>query len=122
MRTALLYAAWQSRGVRLDPWRLDAMLGAAPDGECLTVLAASDRNWQGRLIFDTPRHRLHLGLPVNYPRLNEWPEWYAVEPGHQYSVDDPRGDLSGLYDGTALSQGLDLRLRAGAERSLRICP
>jgi hypothetical protein len=29
---------------------------------------------------------MHMGLPVNYPRLNEFPEWYTVEPTRLYDV------------------------------------
>ncbi len=122
IRTALLYAAWQSQGVRLDPWEAGAMLGAVPHEECLTVALAVGRDWSGRVIFDAPRHRLHFGLPLNYPRLNEWPEWFAAEAGRQYEVDDSGGEVSGTRDGAALSDGLDLRLGAGTERRLEVCP
>jgi hypothetical protein len=122
VRTALLYAAWQTQGVRLDPWEVGAMLGAVPHEKCLTVALAVGRDWSGRVIFDTPRHRLHLGLPLNYPRLNEWPEWFAAEAGWQYAVDDSGGEVSGLRDGAALSDGLDVRLGAGTERRLEVCP
>lgn len=122
IRTALLYAAWQSHGVRLDPWESGAMLGAAPRQECLTVALTTGQAWSGRVIFDAPRHRLHLGLPLNYPRLNEWPEWFAAEPGRSYQVEDSGGQVSGVHDGAALSAGLDLRLGAGSERRLEVCP
>ena len=122
VRTALLYAAWQSRGVRLAPWEAGAMLGAVPHEACLTVALAAGRDWSGRVIFDAPRHRLHFGLPLNYPRLNEWPEWFAAEPGRRYELDDSGGEVSGVHDGTALSDGLGLRLAAGTERRLEVCP
>jgi hypothetical protein len=121
IRTALLYGAWQSQGVRLHPWEPGAMLGAVPDGACLSVAIATGRDWQGRVIFDAPRHRLHLGLPLDYPRLNAWPEWFATEPGHLFRVDDSDGGATGVRDGASLSEGVDLRLEAGAERHLRVC-
>ena len=66
-------------------------------------------------------HMVEIALPLNYPRLNEWPEWFVVEPGRQYRVDDSGGDASGAYDGARLGNGLDLRLQGGAERRLRVC-
>ena len=74
VRTALLYAAWQSSGTRLTPWSASATVGAIRDGACLAVLINAGQAWQGRLVFDQPRHAAFLKLPVNYPRLNAWPE------------------------------------------------
>ena len=121
IRTALLYSAWQTQGARLEPWEPGTMLGAAPDGDCLVVVTSAGHDWSGKVVFDTPRHRLNLGLPLNYPRLNEWPEWFVVEPGRQYRVDDSGGDASGAYDGARLGSGLDLRLQGGAEQRLQVC-
>lgn len=122
VRTALLYAAWQTQGFRPDPWEPGLMIGAAPDGPCVVVALASARDWRGRLLFDTPRHRLHLHLPINYPRLNEWPEWFAADPARAYRVDDSAATHTGTLDGRVLSAGLAMDLSAGAERQLRICP
>jgi hypothetical protein len=122
VRTALLYAAWQSQGVRMAPWDPAAMLGAAPDGDCLTLAIGTSSRWSGRLIFDTPRHRLHLGLPMNYPRLNEWPEWFVVEPHGEYDVEDSLDEVTGSQVGSALADGLQLQLAPGSERRLRVCP
>ena len=122
IRTALLYAAWQTRGLRVEPWAPGVMLGASPDGDCLQIALAADQPWHGILIFDAPRHRLHLGLPFNYPRLNAWPEWFTVDARTAYRVDDPAGTVSGVHGGTDLSRGLSLSLTVAGERQLRVCP
>ena len=122
VRTALLYAAWQTHGVRLAPWEPGTMLGSTRDAGCLIVVVASTRDWHGRMIFDAPRHRLHIGLPLNYPRLNEWPEWFVAEPERRYRVDDSSQGLQDIYDGTVMMDGLELQLAAGAERQFRVCP
>jgi hypothetical protein len=121
VRTSLLYSAWQTRGVRLDPWLPSVMLGAAPDGDCLLVVAEAAQAWEGRLRFDVPRHRLHLRLPFNYPRLNEWPEWFTVEADQRYRIEGLAESLPAQHDGAALSAGLLLRLEPGAESRLRVC-
>jgi hypothetical protein len=84
VRTALLYAAWQSAGVRLDPWLPAATVGATSEGDCLALVVTAGQDWQGRLVFDEPRHATYLRLPMNYPRLNAWPEWYAVDAQTSY--------------------------------------
>ena len=77
---------------------------------CSFVLAADD-DWEGRLCFDRPRHRLHMHLPVNYPRLNEFPEWFTVEPDSRYRVQ--AGSAAEItVSGQELAAGLPLRLKA----------
>ena len=120
IRTALLYSAWQTQGVRVDPWEPGTMVGAARDGNCLLVTVAAGREWHGRLIFDTPRHRQHLQLPLNYPRLNEWPEWATVEPTRQYSVTSSNG-AQREYGGEELRTGLPLALAPGETTQLSMC-
>jgi hypothetical protein len=123
IRTALLYGFARTEGLRLEPWREDVLLGAVRDGDCVAVSVGGRTDWDGQLLFDSARHRRHLKLPVDYPRLNMWAEWFVVEPDGQYRVEDSGGQLSGQYDGEPLlSRGLALRLEAGVERRLRICP
>jgi hypothetical protein len=122
VRTALLYAAWQTQGASLEPWTAGVMIGAARARDCVQLALASDRDWTGRLAFDAPRHQLNLHLPWNYPRLNEWPEWFAPVPGRAYRLEDPLGPLAGSYDGATLSQGLPVQLQTGVERQIRVCP
>jgi hypothetical protein len=43
--------------------------------------------WQGRLHFGAAQRRAYWGMGVDYPRLNEWPEWSTVEPGKVYAVE-----------------------------------
>ena len=73
VRTVLLYGLSLSRGARLEPWSPRVALGAAFDGSCLRVHLHSEEVWRGALLFDTPRHKQHVGLRLDYPRLNQWP-------------------------------------------------
>jgi len=121
VRTALLYGLSLTSGAWLDPWRPDLLTGAATSGSCLEVALGSVDPWTGRLHFDQARHREHLRLPFDYPRLNEWPEGFVVEAGHTYEVQDDGPGVRTTWDGAALSAGLPLRLEAGAIRSVRVC-
>ena len=122
IRTTLLYGFARTAGLRLEPWHEGTLVGGASDGSCLAIWVASPTPWSGRLLFDTPRHRLHLRLPVDYARLNKWPEWFTVEPEDRYEVEDSGEQTSGLHAGSELSDGLGLQLEAGTERRLRVCP
>jgi hypothetical protein len=86
-RTALMYALSKSQGVTAAPWREDVELGAAPAGEGrLRIFARAARPWRGRLRFDRKRHRDWFHLPVDYPRINQFPEWFTVEEAGAYEV------------------------------------
>jgi hypothetical protein len=122
IRTTLLYAFSLTGGASLTPWSESVLLGAAPDGTCELLTLSSATRWQGRLRFDLPRHRLHLELPVNYPRLNEWPEWFVVDPTSEYTVRDGPSATPLAFSGSALAAGVELELIPGTPRELRICP
>jgi hypothetical protein len=82
--TALMAALYYTPGACCRPWRPDVGLGTVPDGPGARVRLTAEKGWKGRLHFDRPRHRLHFRLPRNYPRLNEFPERFTVEPAAEY--------------------------------------
>ena len=117
IRTALMYMMWKTQGARLEPWDRRVHLSASRRGETATFVVEAEATWTGAVRLDFPRHRDHLHLPINYPRLNEWPEWFTVEHDRRYRVrigDGPPVERIG----SELVQGLDLSLAAG--ETLRI--
>jgi hypothetical protein len=121
VRTALLYAAWQSGGTRLEPWSASTTVGALRDGDCLAIVISAGRDWHGRLVFDEARHATYLHLPVNHPRLNEWPEWFVAEDGARYLVEDLMHSTVSMRDAVDMHAGLPIEMVAGAEHRLRVC-
>ena len=126
IRTALLYGLTQTAGARLEPWTDGIGLGAARDGACLQLSLHAEVAWQGHLLFDTPRHRAFVGLPTDYPRLNQWPERWAVDGSARYALS---GDLPGTagidsreVSGDQLATGLPIVLEPGRAYQLRACP
>jgi len=81
-----MYALMKTQGTWLEPWREDLRLGAVADSENVLIAVESAEPWSGRLHFDYPRHKSHFNMPVNYPRLNEFPEWFVVDQDRLYSV------------------------------------
>jgi hypothetical protein len=121
IRTTMLYGRWLTRGTRVEPWSPTVSLGAAADGTCLQVHLHAADAWSGRLLFDGPRHQQYLGLDVDYPRLNQWQEWWTAEPGRQYALTQPGGpDLR--LDGSQLASGIVVAVSPGQEYQLRACP
>ncbi len=85
-RTTLMYALWKTQGVRLQPWRADLAFGAAEkDGE-LYLSVLSEWPWRGEILLDRPRHNDYFNLPSDYPRINQFPEWYTVESEGKYMM------------------------------------
>jgi len=78
-RTAIMYAFWKTQGLRVEPWREDLRLGTVLHEGKLYVTLAASKPWEGRLIFDRPRHRNYFHLPIDYPRINQFPEWFTID-------------------------------------------
>jgi hypothetical protein len=121
-RTSLLYALWKTQGVTVQPWRADVRLGAVQDGGTLHLSLLADQPWEGRVIFDRPRHRLFLRLPLDYPRINQFPEWFTVSPGVRCSVRSARTGAERKLTAEELWAGLPFRLDPGREVRLQVKP
>jgi len=121
-RTWLLYALWKTQGLTARPWRADLRFGAVRHRvlpgrghrDELLIHLAADEPWDGRLVFDVPRHRVYLKLPIDYPRLNQFPEWFTVEAGKRYTVRNLPGDSDGEYTGRQLREGVPVALKPGS--------
>ena len=77
-------------------------------------------NWTGVLRFDRPRHRDYVGLPHNYARINEFPEWYPIDGMKGYVVDFGGRRTTRL--GAELQRGLALSIKKRHRPELRVWP
>ncbi len=110
-RTALMYALWKTKGTSIRPWRADIAFGAeqTDDGALLLALRA-DWPWRGKLVCDVPRHRAYFHLPTDYPRLNQFPEWFTVDAKTLYRVQINGRDIGEPLSGAQLHKGLSVRV------------
>jgi hypothetical protein len=114
-RTWMMVALAKTGGIHAVPWRPDLKLGAVPAEGGLLVSLRAEQPWSGRLCFDYPRHRDHLNLEPNYPRLNEFPEWNPVDDGSLYAVSRDGTGVPDAVDGGVLRLGLPVEMPAGGE-------
>ncbi len=86
-RTTLMAALWKTQGVTAEPWREDLQLGAVltKSGQLLISLS-TEWVFDGKLHFDQPRHRTSFRMPLDYPRINQFPEWFSVDQEQEYLV------------------------------------
>ncbi|MDD2598047.1 MAG: hypothetical protein PHO37_02315 [Kiritimatiellae bacterium] len=117
-RTAIMWALWKQQGVTLQPWREDVRLGSVRDEGALHLVVTVEQPWKGRLIFDQPRHRTNMKMPADYPRINQFPEWFAVSGNATYLIHQGDDSAKETVTGAALVEGLELDLRAGEQRHL----
>jgi hypothetical protein len=107
----------------IQPWREDVKLGAVRDGDAVQLVLTADRPWQGRLIFDKPRHKSVMRLPLDYPRINQFPEWFTVEADAVYRFEDLDSSAHNAekeVNGQALLSGVPLQLKPDGKRRFRI--
>ena len=116
-RTSLMYALWKTQGCRAEPWRADVRVGAVRDGDSLRISVSADQPWAGHIVFDAPRHRTLMHLPLDYPRINQFPEWFTVAEGESLSIQC--GDEQAA-DWTQDGRGLPLSLVPGEEKRLTV--
>ncbi len=121
IRTALMYVLWKTQGTWLSSWDRGVHLGADRQGDRLILYLTAETDWHGRLRFDYPRHREHWHMVRNYPRLNEWPEWFTIEPERVYTM-RAEGGPAKRHVGWDLIAGVPISLKAGESVRLALEP
>jgi len=119
-RTSIMYALWKTQGLTVRPWRADVRFGAVRIGDTLHVSLIAEKAWSGKLVFDHARHKVQMHLPLDYPRINQFPEWFTVSADRQYSVRKTAADSERKLTGKQLHAGLALELKAGKEIRLTV--
>ncbi|MBW8038611.1 MAG: FAD-dependent oxidoreductase [Planctomycetes bacterium] len=115
-RTTIMYCLWKTKGLTIRPWRQDVIFGAVQDGDTLKITMRAEKDWQGKLIFDTPRHKTVMKMPIDWPRINQFPEWFTVEAGKSYIGHDLASNSGVTLTGKQLHEGITIHLKAGTER------
>ena len=119
-RTTIMYCLWKTKGLIIEPWSNDVFLGAVLDGDALKISISSRRGYRGKIIFDPPRHRTIMKMPLDWPRINQFPEWFTAKAQNRYVVQDLAYNSKKIYTGAQLQQGLPINLEIGATRKLMV--
>jgi len=123
-RTTIMYCLWKTQGTYLRPWREDVYIGASStDNDIVLSLLAENETWQGKLALDIPRHKINLNLPMDYPRINQFPEWFTVDDTTFYEVVEVIQGIEnpiGKFLGKELKSGISMQLETGKRKELVI--
>jgi hypothetical protein len=119
-RTTIMYCFWKTKGLTIQPWRDDVILGAVQDDNALKISISSRRGWKGKIIFDPPRHKTIMKMPLDWPRINQFPEWFTAESDKRYAVHDLTHNSKKIYTGKQLQEGITINLERSSERHLLV--
>lgn len=56
-RTTIMYCLWKTKGLTIRPWREDVVFGAVQNDNVLKISIHSEKKWEGKILFDVPRHK-----------------------------------------------------------------
>ena len=119
-RTTIMYCLWKTGGAYLTPWSQDLRIGGVLKNNLLFLSISSDSDWKGLLMLDKKRHSEYMHLPFDWPRINQFPEYFTVEKGNRFRVVSGSGDEEKIMKGEDLMNGLPLRIKAGNTMKLLI--
>lgn len=120
-RTAIMYALWKTQGAHVEPWRPDVRVGAVREGDAVCISVSAEKPWRGKLLFDRPRHRDNLKLPLDYPRINQFPEWFTAKTRGRYQVSFGNQSQR-TWTGRSLIRGIPINLGPAAELRIEVTP
>ncbi len=119
-RTTIMYCLWKTKGLTIKPWREDVIFGAVQNGDTLKITISAGRNWRGKIIFDAPRHQTIMKMPLDWPRINQFPEWFTAKDRKRYIVNDLTYNTKTTLTGRQLQEGITINLQPGTEHHLQV--
>jgi hypothetical protein len=108
-----MYCLWKTQGTWLTPWREDLEIGGAMKDSVLYLTISAKEDWSGNVMFDRKRHAEYLHLPVDWPRINQFPEYFSAERGKSYKVASGNRMKEQVVQGEGLLEGLPVKVKAG---------
>lgn len=121
-RTSIMYSLWKTQGTHCRPWRDDLKFGADMEGDDLLISIESGSPWKGKLTFDRQRHKEILNLPIDYPRINQFPEWFVASPEKKYELVSSNDKLNRQYTGQELIDGVPIAIEEGKPIFIKVKP
>jgi len=119
-RTSIMYCLWKTQGISVQPWREDVIFGATMKENKLYISLQAAGDWQGVIKFDFSRSGTNMNLPIDYPRINQFPEWFVVSDDKEYRLEFPGDDRVEALEGRILKNGFPIKMNKGQEVLLMV--
>jgi hypothetical protein len=117
-RTSIMYCLLKTQGITIQPWRKDVIFGASSQHGRLYVHLSAEDDWDGDIIFDFSRSKDNMHLPVDYPRINQFPEWFVVSDDTEYRLEFSGGNGAEVVNGKILKRGFPIKIDKGRAYNL----
>jgi len=115
-RTTIMYCLWKTQGATVEPWRSDVEIGGVMNASDLLINIKLDSDWEGILKFDRQRHKVVMNMPFDWPRINQFPEWFTAKANLNYQLIQLGKDEKLSLSGTELISGVKLSLKKGVHQ------
>ncbi|MBP1667084.1 MAG: hypothetical protein H6Q23_1944 [Bacteroidetes bacterium] len=112
-RTTIMYCLWKTGGAYLIPWNKDIQYGGVYRDNKLYLTITSTKGWEGKLMIDIPRHKEYMHLPLDWPRINQFPEYFTAESGKIYTITSDDSRKEKIISGDELRNGLPVKVKPG---------
>jgi hypothetical protein len=112
-RTTIMYCLWNTGGAYLSPWRDDLQIGGVFRDSTLYLTITSASDWKGSIMFDRRRHSEYMHLPLDWPRINQFPEYFTIENGKRYTIISGSSNKDMVISGEDLREGLPVKVKGG---------
>jgi hypothetical protein len=112
-RTTIMYCLWKTQGIVPMDWQKDLNLGATRTSNGLKITLATADGWKGQLKFDEQRHKTRMNYPADYPRINQFQEWFTVDSNKKYSIKNVNTNKISMVSGKKLSKGWRVEVKPG---------
>lgn len=119
-RTSIMYALSKTQGTTINPWGPNVYYGALKKGDGISVMLWSESDWNGLLLVDRERHKEYMHLPFDWPRINQFQEWFTVKNGQSYNV--VVNGNSTVMKGEDILKGINLKLKKDNVVKIEIMP
>ena len=117
-RTSLMNALWKTAGTHVTNWQPGLTYGAVVADDILYLTLTSSSDWKGTLKFGSQLHATNLNMPLDYPRINQFQEWYPLDAKTSYRL--TRNNRSSIQQGATLLAGLPIDLKANEAIRLKV--
>ncbi len=109
-RTSIMYCLWKTQGITIQPWREDVIFGTVEQDGNVYLSLHADEEWEGIIKFDFNRSGLTMNLPLDYPRINQFPEWFVVSDDKEYRLEFTGDNREEIVEGKILKAGIPIQI------------